>query len=154
MRLSFRSALPALGGALLGGVALAQAAVPSIHGSGVVTARSGSVEFYVYQDEETPFYLEYRDHADQPARTFVLGSNASVDCLGKLFGGRAARVSGAGWDSVAPGDGTDLQVFLVDGAGGGPDRISMKVTRGSGAVAYFTPMRDVDRGDLFVGCPD
>ena len=126
------------------------AATATVTGGGEVAATVGSATFVVqYADGQTLF--EYTDRGSEPARTIALGADASVDCLGGLFGGQAVRLSGSGADSAAPGEPVEVQAFVVDGEAEA-DRISVKVRRADSSVSYFAPMRELAAGNVQVAC--
>ena len=45
-----------------------------------------------------------------------------------------------------------MQTFLVDGGDASPDRLSVKVQRADGSLAYLLPLRDLDSGQVQVSC--
>ena len=124
----------------------------TVVGSGMLTAGGAPAWFYAQVDGDNPPYFEYWDYGSDPPRDIALVEAGEVKCVGQLFGGQTLRIKGSGLDT-ATGETVDLQVFLVDGGAAGPDRMSLKATRSNGKTAYFVSMRDLDSGDLVVGCP-
>jgi hypothetical protein len=129
-------------------------ALPQVVGSGFLAAGpgAGNITFNVAVDGQQTPYFELWDYASDPPRNLVLTEVSEVKCLGQMFGGQAIQLSGSSSDSASPGETLKLQVFLVDGAAAGADRISVKLQRADGRVVYFAPMRDLDSGDLSVSC--
>jgi hypothetical protein len=130
------------------------AAVPQAVGSGFLAASSGpgGVNFSVSVDGQQPPYFELWDYGSDPPRALTLAQINEVKCLGEMFGGQTVQLTGSSVDSSIPGETLRMQVYLVDGGAAGPDRMSVKVQRSDGRVVYFTPMRDLDSGELSVTC--
>lgn len=126
------------------------AADATVNGGGEVATTVGNATFVVTYDGDQTFF-EFTDRGSDPARTIALGSAATVDCLGGLFGGQAVRISGTGTDSAMPGESVEVQAFVVDG-GSEVDRVSVKVRRADQSVSYFAPMRDLQTGSVQVAC--
>jgi len=131
----------------------AQAAGPQASGNGVMRSPDALTAFVLDMDETRPINFSYWDYATDPPRVLVLTDPPTVDCLGELFGGQTVRLTGLGLDSLSPGQSITLQLFLVDGGAGIPDRLSLKATRSDGDLVYFAPLRPLETGSLTVSCP-
>ncbi len=126
----------------------ATAAGGAVYGNGVFSSEKVSAEFWAYGDGASDAYFGYWDYGE--GRAFELYTS-DLECLGDRLGGQAIRLEGKGTDTSAESP-VDIQVFLVDRAEGKPDRMSLKVKRRNGSVTYFVPLRDVDAGEVWVGC--
>ena len=121
-------------------------------GSGLSRQGGGQTAFTVELGGEQAAF-SFADLGSEPPRTLAFAGPPTVDCLGELFGGQTVRLSGAAADSGLPGEAASLQVFLVDGGEQGTDRLSVKVSRMDGSVAYFAPLRELESGSLAISCP-
>lgn len=156
MRRFLRAAVTLLIGAalMLGPQAApaAQAAGPQLSGGGELRSAGASAAFTIELDDLHPLAFSYWDYRTDPARIITFTAPPTVDCLGELFGGQAVRIDGPGSDSAMPGETVTLHLFLVDGAGSEPDRVSLKVVRSDETVVYFAPLRQLDNGSLSISC--
>jgi hypothetical protein len=125
------------------------ASAAQIAGSGVVRQAGGN--FSIQLDDSNLLILEYWDNAASPPRNLTVAGTAEVECLGDMFGGQAIRVTANGTDS-ATGEQVNIQLYLVDGGGAGPDRLSVKARRADGHQVYFAPLRDLESGDISLIC--
>jgi hypothetical protein len=140
--------------ALGAGRAPAEAAGPQAVGNGVLRTTAAGAAFVVQLDEAHLPSFTYWDYTGAPPRVISMAEPpTAVDCLGELFGGQTIGVTAAASDSATPGEAVTLRLFLVDGGPAGPHRLSLKVSRTNGAVAYFAPLRDLESGVLSVSCP-
>jgi hypothetical protein len=138
-------------GALANGGSSARAATPQSYASGAVRTVGGSAQFAATLDGVQAPYFELWDSSGGQTRNIVLAETTEVACRGELFGGQTVSLSGTAWDSSAGGQAVSIQVFLVDGGAGRPDRLSVKVQRGTG-VLYFLPLSNIESGDIWVAC--
>jgi hypothetical protein len=121
-------------------------------GSGSSRQGGGQTSFTVELGGDQAAF-SFADLGSEPPRTLSFSSAPTIDCLGELFGGQTVRLSGSAVDSGLPSEAASLQVFLVDGGELGIDRLSVKVSRVDGSVAYFAPLRELESGSLAISCP-
>ena len=135
-------------------VEVVRAAAPQTFGEGFLSSSGGSggLSFSLAVDGQERFYFELWDYSSDPPRDLVLVNISEATCLGDMFGGQAVRLTGSARDNTEPGSALRMQTFLVDGGDAGPDRLSVKVQRPDGTLAYFLPMRDLDSGQVQVSC--
>ena len=131
-----------------------RAAAPQTFGEGFLSTGSGTggLSFSLAVDGQERSYFELWDYSSDPPRDLLLVNVSEVTCLGDMFGGQAVRLTGSAVDNTEPGSALRMQTFLVDGGDAGPDRLSVKVQRADGTLAYFLPMRDLDSGQVQVSC--
>ena len=127
------------------------AAGPSALGAGSVPIAAAAADFVVQVDGVNPPLFGLVDNGSAGPREIQLTELTELVCLGDLFGGQTVRLTGSGVDGASR-DPVNLQIYLVDGSEGGPDRLSLKATRADGRVSYFLPMRDLLSGGLSLAC--
>jgi hypothetical protein len=129
----------------------AAAAGPTALGAGSVPIAAAAADFVLQIDGVNAPQFDLIDNSGASPRQIQLTELAEAACIGDLFGGQTLRLTGNGVDGAAR-DPVSLQIYLVDGGDGGPDRLSLKATRGDGRVSYFLPMRDLLTGSLSFAC--
>ncbi|MFN8523873.1 MAG: hypothetical protein U0821_12310 [Chloroflexota bacterium] len=144
-----RLMLAAIAVLLLSRFAAVQAAIPMMVADGTLP---GGASIVASADDSAIAVLKYVEMSDDGPREILVEAGAKVECLGKLFGGQAARVSGQATDSANAREPLSAQLYLVDGADRGPDRLSLKLTRRNGSIVHFVPMTDLEAGDIAVNC--
>ena len=124
---------------------------PAVYAAGEVPSGGASAEFTFSLDDATPAAFDFWQYPPSGPRNISLTGVQEARCLGAMFGGQTFSLRGTAMDSSS-GESVSLLLFLVDGGSNGPDRFSLKVSRSSGEVFLFVPMRDILAGDIIVGC--